>query len=169
MATRARSYRRYRQILTLYPVVLLVYVGIAWSDWWVPGRAFDEVFPFFSWDLFSLPRQDGRLYTVRVTRVTGDHQPAAALLGRTLADPRAEPFLRDPRFQKTARSLARAYWAKRDEEIERLAALLGNFMRPRGVAEYDLIYLSFHPLHYYRGEETAQENLVASFRVAAPP
>ena len=69
MATRVGCYRRYRQVVALHPVVLFVYIGIAWSDWWLPGRAFQEVFPFFSWDLFSSPRQDGRLYTVRVTRL----------------------------------------------------------------------------------------------------
>lgn len=31
MATRAGSYRRYRQLLALCPVVLLVYIGTAWS------------------------------------------------------------------------------------------------------------------------------------------
>jgi hypothetical protein len=163
-----RSYRRYRQIVALYPAVLLVYIGIAWSDLWLPGRTFGEVFPFFSWDLFSSPRQDGRLYTVRVTTVTDDHLPAAKLLGRTLADPRAVRFLRDPRFQKTARSLARVHWTKRDEEIERLAAQLGNYLRPLGVVEYDLMSLSYHPLRYYRGEEIAQESLVARFRIPAP-
>jgi hypothetical protein len=169
MATPARSYRRYRQIVTLHPLVLLVYLGIAWSDWWLPGRAFDEVFPFFSWDLFSSPRQDGRLYTVRVTTLTDGDAPAARLLGRTLADPRAERFLRDSRFQKTARSLARAHWTKRNEEVESLAAQLNNYLRPLGVAEYDLMYLSYHPLRYYRGEETAQGSVVAHFWIAAPP
>jgi hypothetical protein len=165
----APSYRRYRRIVALYPAVLLIYLATAWSDWWLPGRIYGEVFPFFSWDLFSSPRQDGRLYTVRVTAITNDNAPAARLLGRTLADPRAERFLRDSRFQKTARSLARAHWSKSDDEIERLAAQLGNYLRPLGVAEYDLVYLRYHPLRYYLGEERAQESVVARFGTAVPP
>jgi hypothetical protein len=167
MTTRAGRYRGYRRIVALYPVILFVYVGIAWSDWWLPRHVFDEVFPFFSWDLFSSARHDGRLYTIRVTTVDG-HAPATELVGAILADPRAVRFLRDPRFQKTARNLARAYWRKREDEVERLSVQLGNFLRPEGIVEYDLMYLSYHPLRYYRGEEIPKEAQIARFHVAAP-
>ena len=169
MPVRAGRYRRYWQRVALYPVALLVYIGIAWSDWWLPRHVSGEVFPFFSWSLFSLPRQDGRLYTVRVTAATDGNAPAAGLLGRTLADRRAVRFLGDPRFQKTATRLARAYRAKKDQDVERFSVQLANFLRPHGVTEYDLMSLSFHPLRYYRGEETAQESVVARFRIAVPP
>jgi hypothetical protein len=167
MALRTGRYRRYRRMLALYPVILFVYIGVAWSDWWLPSHVSGEVFPFFSWDLFSSARQDGRLYTIRVTAVDG-HAPATELVGGILDDPRALRFLADPRFQKTARSLARAYWRKREDEVERLAVQLGNFLRPQGIVEYDLMYLSYHPLRYYRGEEIPKETLIARFRVAAP-
>jgi soluble lytic murein transglycosylase len=36
-------------------------------------------------------------------------------------------------------------------------------------AEYDLVYLSYHPLRYYLGEERAQESVVARFGTAVPP
>jgi hypothetical protein len=169
METRAGPYRRYRQILVLYPIVLCIYAGIAWSDWWSPRHVSGEIFPFFSWDLFSSPWQHGRLYTVRVTAVVDEQAPATELVGRTLNDPREVDFLRDPRFQKAARSLALAYWAKEEKNVERLAVQLGNFLRPQGIVEYDLIYLSYHPLRYYRGEEVPEETQIARFRLAAPP
>jgi hypothetical protein len=161
MATPAGRYRGYRRIVALFPVILLGYFGVAWSDWWLPRHVSGEVFPFFSWDLFSSARQDGRLYTIRVVDGRG-------LVGEVLGDPRTVRFLRDPRFQKTARSLARAYWQKREHEVERLAVQVGNFLRPEGIVEYDLMYLSYHPLRYYRGEEIPKETQIARFRVAGP-
>jgi hypothetical protein len=167
MATRDGRYRGYRRIVALYPLILLGYFGVAWSDWWLPRHVSNEVFPFFSWDLFSSARQDGRLYTIRVT-VVDERAPAAGMVGELLSDPRTVRFLRDPRFQKTARSLARAHWQKREHEVKRLAVQLGNFLRPEGIVEYDLMYLSYHPLRYYRGEEIPKETQIARFRVAGP-
>jgi hypothetical protein len=164
-----RSYRRYRRLLALQPVVLLVYLTVAWADWWLPRHVPAEVFPFFSWDLFSSPRADGRLYTVHITRVASPHSPAAAWQGRTLDNPRHARFLRDSRFQKTARSLAQAYWRKERDAVERLAVQLGNFMRSQGVIEYDLVSLSYHPLRYYKGEEVPDERIVARFAVETGP
>ena len=168
MAPHAGGYRRYRRMLVLYPVVLLIYAGIAWADWWLPRHVSGEIFPFFSWDLFSSPWQDGRLYTIRVTAVVDERAAAHALVGRTLDDPRGVSFLRDTRFQKIARSLGLAYHRKQEEEVDRLAVQLGNFLRPQGVVEYDLLYLSYHPLRYYLGQETPEEIEVARFRIPAP-
>jgi hypothetical protein len=163
------SYRRYRRLVALYPLVLGAYLLIAWADWWLPRHVTGEVFPFFSWDLFSSPRQDGRLYTIRITAVADRYAPAARLLDRTLDDPRVMPLVRDPRFQKTARSLARAHWKKRADRVERLSAQLGNFVRPYGITEYELVYLSYHPLRYYLGEEVPEPTPIARYSVQAMP
>lgn len=157
--------RRYRRLVLAVPLVLAGYTAVAWADWWLPDRVTGEVFPFFSWDLFSSPRAAGRLYTVRITAVRGDHGPAAELLDRTLDDPRAVRFLRDPRFQKTARSLAHAHWDKDPEGRARLADQLANFLRPLGATRYDLVVLKFHPLRYHQGEEQAEVEVVTSFDV----
>lgn len=151
---------RYRRTRVLVPVVLAGYVVLAWADWWLPGRAHGEIFPFFSWDLFSSPREAGRLYTVRITGVRDAKAPAAELLDRPLVDPRAVPFLRDPRFQKTARSLARAHWHEKGEQREKLAIQLDNYLRPLGAIQYELLVLKYHPLRYYLGEEEAEVEIV---------
>jgi hypothetical protein len=157
--------RRYRRLVLAVPVVLLGYLTVAWADWWLPKRVSGEVFPFFSWDLFSSPRAEGRLYTVRITTVRDPQAPAAELLGRTLEDPRGARFLRDPRFQKTARSLARAHWKRDDIGRARLARQLANFLLPLGVTSYDLLVLKYHPLRYYVGAEQAEVEVVTSFEV----
>ena len=155
--------RRYRRLQILLPVVLIGYVAVAWADWWLPHRASSEIFPFFSWDLFSSPRIEGRLYTVRITAVRGPQAPAAGLLHQTLEDPKSIGFLRDPRFQKTARDLARAHWHKQSERRDKLAAQLGNFLHPLGVVEYDLLMLKYHPLRYYHGEEPTVPEFISRF------
>jgi hypothetical protein len=169
MATHAGRYRRYRQMLVLFPAVLFIYASVAWSDLWLPRYVSGEIFPFFSWDLFSSPWERGLLCTVRVIAVVDGDAPATELVGRTLDDPRGVSFLRDPRFQKTARNLALAYRRKREDEVDRLAVQLGNFLRPQGVVEYDLMCLSYHPLRYYLGEEIPEEKHIARFRIPAPP
>jgi hypothetical protein len=150
-------------------MVLIAYLLVAWADWWLPRHVTGEIFPFFSWDLFSSPLQNGRLYTIRVTGVADHHARAARFHDRTLDDPRALRFLRDPRFQKTARSLAIAHWHEQAARVERLSAQLGNFLSPYGVTDYELVYLSYHPLRYYLGEETPEPTPIARYSVRAGP
>lgn len=158
----------YRRAALTNLILLAVYSVISLTDLWSTFTArhvSGEVFPFFNWDLFSSPRQQGRLYTVRVTQVASDQSRAVSYLGRTLADPHQVPFLRDSRFQKTARALARAHRAGRDSERARMQLMLENFFEPDGIREYDLVFFTYHPLSYYAGREEPEETVVATFTV----
>lgn len=162
-------YRRYRRWLILNPVILLAYGAIALSDtWWpsLPRHVSGEIFPFFNWDLFSAARERGKIVTVRVTEVTGPKARASDLTGKLLHDPRDAAFLRDSRFQKTARALANGYW--NEDEAARLQAQVDNFLRPYGVRAYDLVVLRYDPLAHHAGAEAPDVEVLGRFSIAEP-
>jgi hypothetical protein len=160
-----QSYRRYRSLVVLTPALLLLYaiVAVAWKPISPPDRVQAELFPFFNWSLFSTPRREFQLITVRITEVSGPDERGAPLVGQLL-DPSAASFLQDTRFRKVARTLARAS-DKEGKQSERVQAMLGNFLRPYGVTAYDLVSLTYDPLEYYEGTGAPVETVIGHFEL----
>jgi hypothetical protein len=168
MAPPVGSYRRYRQMLALFPVVLIGYTAVAWSDLYIPAfprHASGEIFPFFNWDLFSTAWQRGKFVTVRVKTVDGANPLAGQLVGRTLTEAGSHEFLRDPRFQKTATQLELAFRRKQQDLIREMKPQIDNFLRPYGIRQYDLVILRYDPIAFYRGEELVDPQFVVSLEV----
>ena len=165
--TAGAGYAGYRRLVVAQPVLFVLYLVLALGGPRLPGYKAGEVFPFFDWSLFSSPKREAGLFSIRVLAVDRPEAPAAEWIGRVVVDPGRAGFRQDIRFQKSATRLAWAVRGGREEEAARYARSLAGFLTPLGVTEYDLVEVRFDPLVFLQDPEAYEVETITRLGVEA--
>lgn len=123
-----------------------------------------EVFPFFSWSLFSTVAEKKSEFAVLVTRLDDQtFDPPLEFMESKGAFPGAGSI----RAYYTIQNLGAAALRRRGEDIQRLRQVFeGTYLGSDGrQVEYRLIFRSFDPLERWQGGDY-EWRPVADFRVA---
>ena len=152
-----RTYRRLQQAIA---ALLVLYAALGVLTW---RGIMPEVFPVYSWDLFStIPSPVERDLGLRITSVGGQPlNPPVYVQQLSTVFPRAatiDAFV-------TIQSLGAAARDHNDTEVEKLRGYLEpTFLGGAGAVEYEVIERRFDPLRRWQTGELLDEKTLASFR-----
>ena len=154
------DYRGYRLRGLMLPPLLLVYciIAVAASP---PNRT--ELFPFFSWSLFSRASSTRSDVALLIRSVDGEPLSEPRLFYE-MADQFAAARTGDSRLSKLLDQLA--YFVRRSDRsnIARLRAVVeGNFLRDAMSVDYDLVRIEYNPIDRYRSGELKRVAILGSF------
>ena len=142
----------YRKLLTVSLIIASAYMLIAFET---HPRRNQEVFPFFSWSLFSYSGAEREDFTLAIIALDGealDHPTIATDMMDRL--PRLK---RDSRFRKIIWRWASAIYLDDSEE----EAAMRDIIETRYFAEYDsvryqLVQTQYEPLKRYRDRSAVE-------------
>jgi hypothetical protein len=104
----------------------------------------EEIFPFFSWSLFSYPKRHYDKFSIVPLEVTG-RSPVADRVGQ-LTNGDHTPILRESQYRKTALTLFHALRNKDVDAANAAKVPYDNYMRKAGVTRYRFVKLEFDVL-----------------------
>lgn len=153
-------FTKYRVSRLFAPLLVCVYIMMVAVE---HKSKSNEIFPFFNWSLFS---SISSLKTVPALRLH-------SINGRTLPSPRlyfdmGETFVlarqRDVNCWKTVLALVDALRADDKEKVGRMRRLIEQrYMAEAGQAEYDVVMLTYEPIHRLRTGEIEDIAVLASY------
>ncbi len=143
------SLRRYRSASIAVFLAMIAYLALAEAKQYplldrLPGANSGEVFPFFSWSLFSNPKRFNTRYSVEIVEGRPESD-AEAFEGAVLATTDAD-FLETIRFQKVVRDYLDQIEDGHAALAETRRPLIDNFLRDFGVSRYRLVRITFNPM-----------------------
>lgn len=128
-----------------------------------PGNL-PELFPFFSWSLFSTSSDHRTDVTLRVRSVDG-RPLAEPTLFYHLKDTFAAARDKDPRLMKLLDRLAVAIRSADTRTADHLREVVElTFMREVAAIDYDLVLVSYNPIERLRSGAIDSVQVVASFK-----
>lgn len=104
----------------------------------------EEIFPFFSWSLYSYPKRRHDKFSIIPLEIT-ERSPIAGRIGQ-ITNGDHKRLLKDSQYKKTALTL---FHALRDQDVEAANAAkvpYDNYMRRLGVTRYRFVKLEFDVL-----------------------
>lgn len=103
-----------------------------------------EIFPFFTWSLFSSPSRYATRYVIEPIRLSEDSTFSGALEEPVRRE--TSVGLTDIRFQKMTRDMARAIDRSNETDWNQQRPQVENRLREEGIVRYRLVQEVFDPL-----------------------
>lgn len=164
MFNRLTPSKRLSRLYAAFPLLLAVYVPLAFTPYFIPGwKGQKEIFPFFSWDLFSLvPQREMTDYSVRIVAVDGVRLPKPVFYAEAGSRVENAGSITAYRHQQ---SMGRAA-AKQDEAA--LAKLVDSFesnhlLRGR-TYDYELVQRHYDPVARWRKRQYHELTVFRTYR-----
>ncbi|MEK7627917.1 MAG: hypothetical protein AAB421_00655 [Patescibacteria group bacterium] len=125
-----------------------------------------EVYPFFSWSLFSYTPNKGEAFTMEITAVGGKVQNPPIAFNETR--PLFEKISQSPtQYTPIIRDLGIALAHNKTSAIDLLSKKL-SLLFPSGRFSYDILRIEYDPVEYWRSKTYTTHEVLGTFSGEAP-